>query len=353
LLLLGKAKEECREFMKLKLTAVVASIVTLILPIITAGVSAQSTSGQSTQVTNNSNSMRISPVRTDVIMDPGSTKQLTVYAQNLGTLPVQARAIISDFAASTDETGKPSVILEEEQYAPSHSLKRLALTEPSVVTLPPNTRVPVKVTITVPKNAMAGGYYGAVRFIPVSTLTTGNDTGVAISTNVGSLILLKVNGALVEKVSLVSFDVRQDDKASTFFKKPDGLKAVVRFKNDGNVQTQPFGKVRLLDRSGKVIEEHEINNTDPRGNVLPTSIRRFDPTLEKVGSFGKYTLEGNFGYGSNGELLTSKLSFWVVPTTYMIAGGVALIILILMAIFIPRMIRSYNRRIVRRAGRRY
>jgi hypothetical protein len=338
--------------MKLKIV-VGASIVALLLPAISTGVSAQSTSSQSTQVTTTSNSMRISPVRTDIAMDPGTTKQLTVYAQNLSAQTVQSRPIISDFAASTDESGKPNVILEDEAYAPTHSLKRLALTSPSVVSLSPNTRIPVTVTITVPKNAKAGGYYGAVRFVPVANLSTGENTGVAISTNLGSLILLKVNGDLVEKVGIESFDVRQRNKAGTFFKTPDSLAGVVRFNNDGNVQAQPFGKMRLLDRSGKVIEQQEINNTDPRGNVLPGSIRRFEVDLKKVGSFGKYTLEGNFGYGTNGQLITSKVSFWVVPTPLMIAAGAALIVLILMAIFIPKMIRSYNRRIVRRAGRRY
>jgi hypothetical protein len=348
-----KAKGDSRDIMKLRLTAIVASIAVLLLPLFTVTTGAQSASSQTTTVESNSNSLRVAPVRTDLEMDPGTTKELTVYLQNLSPQTVQARAIISDFVASTDETGKPNVILEEDRYAPSHSLKRLAITEPNLLSLGPNTRAPVKVRITVPKNAKAGGYYGAVRYIPAADLSTGDSTGVAISTNLGSLILLKVTGDLEEKLTLATFDVRQKGKPGTFFQTPDDLKVRLRVKNEGNVQVQPFGKIRVLDRNNKAIEEYEVNNVDPRGNVLPDTIRRFEQDLKKVGSFGKYTVEATVGYGSGGELITTKLSFWVVPMSVIIGGISALIILILLIIFIPKMIRAYNRKIVSRAGRRY
>lgn len=334
--------------MKLKLTVLSASIVALLLP--AASVWAQSTSGSATSNDNNSNSMRISPVRTDIATDPGTVKEVTVYGQNMSARAVQVRVIVSDFAASTDETGKPNVILEENAYAPSHSLRRLASVEPSTVTLEPGVRSAVKVKITVPKNAKAGGYYGAVRFVPANNVTTGDSTGVSIATNVGSLILLRVNGDLIEKLKLETMDVRQKDKAGTFFNTPDDLKVRVRLKNIGNVQVQPFGKVQLLDRSGKIIEEHEINNTDPRGNVLPDTIRRFEVDLKKVSNFGKYTVQGNFS-NTNGELITYKTSFWVVPTTYIIAAVGALLIIGLIVFLTIKVMRLSGGR--RTYGRRY
>lgn len=337
--------------MKLKTIILGAAVACLLFSVAIIPASAQQTSGVSQAVSSAANSLRIAPVRTELALDPGASKEITVYGQNLTPNPVQMKVAISDFEASKDESGKPLVILDDA-YAKSHSLKRLASVEPSAVTLPPNERVGVKVTITVPKSARAGGYYGAVRFLPADEVELDSN-GVAVSTNVGSLVILKVNGDLKEKLTLESLDVRQENKPGTFFKTSEGLKAVVRFNNLGNIQEQPFGKVQVLDRGGKVIEEHEINNTDPRGNVLPESIRRFEVDLKKVNSFGKYTLQGNFGYGTNGELLTSKMSFWVVPTSYLIVGGVAIVAIILLAIFIPRVIGNYNRRIIRRAGRRY
>lgn len=311
--------------MKLKLTVLLASAIVLVLP--TAISSAQSTSGSaSSSGSINSNSLRISPVRSDVSADPGTVKEVKVELQNMSAEAIQARAIVSDFAASTDETGKPSVILEEDRYAPSHSLKRLSTVSPNVVTVAPSATTEVTLRITIPANAKAGGYYGAVRFVPANTVSTGEDSGVAISTNVASLVLLKVNGDLVEKMELASMDVRQNDKPGTFFKSNKDIKVRVRLKNTGNVQVQPFGKVQLIDRKGAIVEEHEINNTDARGNVLPDTIRRFEVDLKKVSKFGKYTVQGTFSF-TNGNIVTSKQTIWVVPTAYIIGAVVGLLVL--------------------------
>ena len=84
----------------------------------------------------------------------------------------------------------------------------------------------------------------------------------------------------------------------------------------------------------------------------PDSIRRFDVKLDKVSSFGKFTLEGNFGYGSSGQLITSKATFYVVPVPMIIGALVALVVLFLLLKYVPKMIKAYNRRIIRKAGRR-
>ncbi|HET7638501.1 MAG TPA: hypothetical protein VFK47_07145, partial [Ktedonobacteraceae bacterium] len=292
---------------------------------------------------------KISPVRTDLSLDPGTSKTITVYVQNIQPVAVAVRVSISDFEPSHDESGKPEVLLDDTKYAESHSLKRLASATPSTLTLQPNQNSSVLVTVTAPKTALAGGYYGAVRFLPTSDKSP-DGSGLSLSTNVGSLILLKVNGEIKEKMTLASLDVRQkEDKFQTFFTKPNNIMAVARFTNEGNVQEEPFGKVQLY-KGKKLIQEVEINNTNPRGNVLPDSTRRFDAQLDKVGKFGKYTVKGNFGWGS-GQTLSSSVTFWVVPVPYIIAAISLVALLILAIIFIPLMLRSYNRRILAKAGR--
>jgi hypothetical protein len=325
--------------MKLKVAVLAASLVA-ILDLPQVPVNAQNTSSSSANApSGEANSLRISPVRTDIALDPGSSKSIDVLAQNLSPTTVRLQATLSDFEPSKDESGDPLVILNDE-YAKSHSLKRLAIITPQIITLAPNETGTVKVVITAPKSALAGGYYGAVRFFPAND-DSPDGNGVGVSTNVGSLVLLKVNGDIKQKMTLASMDVRQKDKAGSFFKTPDGIKAVIRFKNEGNVQEQPFGKVQLT-KSGKVIQEIEVNNTEPRGNVLPDSIRKFEVDLNKVGKFGKYTVKGNFGYG-NGELISSTTSFWVVPTTYMIGAAVALLIIGLI-IFLSIKVARLSRR---------
>jgi len=74
--------------------------------------------------------------------------------------------------------------------------------------------------------------------------------------------------------------------------------------------------------------------------------------IDKVSSFGKYTLVGSFGYGSTGQLITAKTTIYIVPVPIIVLFVLAILLIVLAIIFVPRMIRSYNKRVIRRASRR-
>jgi hypothetical protein len=299
------------------------------------------------------NALKVSPVRMDLKMDPGTTQTITVSIQNLTKAPAILHPAINDFVASGDETGKPNVILDENEYAPSHSFKRFA-SAPKDFTVQAGETHDTKVTITIPANAAGGGYFGAVRFSPADAEGSKN---INLAASVGTLILLRVNGDIHEELSVASLDVRKKDSKGnlgspgTFFTDKKGLQAVVRFKNTGNVQVEPFGTI-LLKRFGKVVGTYPVNNVEPRSSALPESTRRFAMDLDKLSPFGKYTLVGNFGYGSTGQLLTAQTTFYVIPVLFIALGVIALLVLAFLTFVVPRMIRAYNRKIIRRASRR-
>jgi len=84
----------------------------------------------------------------------------------------------------------------------------------------------------------------------------------------------------------------------------------------------------------------------------PDSIRKFTVPLDKVGTFGIFKLDGNFGYGSNGQLLSASTTFYVVPLIAVILF-IALVAVMAFLIFgLPRLIRAYNRRIIRQSSTR-
>ncbi len=303
-----------------------------------------------TAVVGAGNALKVSPVRLDIKMDPGTSHTITLQVQNLTNSAALLRPFVNDFVASGDETGRPNIILNPNEYAPSHSLKRL-ITPPGDITVSAGQTREIKVTIVAPKDAAGGGYFGAVRFAPASN---EGDKNVNLAASVGTLVLLRMSGDVREELSVESFDVRKKDGGpGVFFMDNRDLKGVTRFKNSGNVQVEPFGTIRLK-RFGKVVGIYEINDTEVRGSVLPDSIRRFETPLDKkkIGSFGKYTLEGDFGYGSTGQLLSAKTTFYVVPLAYILGGLGILFVLLFLIFVVPRMIRAYNRRIIRRANRR-
>lgn len=296
------------------------------------------------------NGMSISPVRTDVTINPGKSQTVVINVTNVTTAPATLQAIINDFTANKDETGNPAVILDPTQYASSHSLKRFIAPIPDF-TLGAGQKKSVPVVINVPNNAPGGGYFGAVRFAPAGTVKGANQN-VSLAGSVGSLIIAKVTGDIKDQLSIASFNASQQDHVRTVFTSSKNIDAIVRFENTGNVQEQPYGKILLKNRSGKVLSQTEVNNLNPPSNVLPDSIRKFTVPIKNMGGFGKYKLEGNFGYGSGGQLLSASTTFYVVPIG-MIYGTIFAVLLLLFLIFgLPRLVRRYNQNVVRKAGRR-
>lgn len=295
------------------------------------------------------NGLKVSPVTTNLTVSAGQSATVDIYVQNVTTQTVALQAIVNDFTAASDESGAPALLLDNE-YAPAHSLKRY-VAPIGDFTLGPGQQKTVTVHIAIPANAPGGGYYGAVRFAPAST--TPGSSNVTLSASVGSLILVRVPGAVKEQLVLDSFDVR-DVSANVprnIFITNQNLEVVARFENTGDVQEQPFGKV-LLKQGNTQLASYELNDTTPRGNVLPNSVRRFTVDLDKVGFFGQFTVVGNFGYGNSGQLLSAQTTFYVIPLAAILIT-LAVIALILFLVFgAPRLVRAYNRRIIERATRR-
>lgn len=298
------------------------------------------------------NGYRVSPVRTDLTIKSGSSYNLTVYIQNVSHSVEHLQVVVNDFEAPTDESGNPALLLNGST-APQHSLKQFVHIPGGAFTLQPNQQKPVSVVIAIPKGATAGGYYGAVRFAPVGA---SGDKNVNLNASVASLVLVTVPGNLTEQVSIAGFGVVQGKDASVlspktiFFNNKD-LSAIVRFQNSGDVQEQPFGKI-LLKKGSKTLATYSVNNSSSPGNVLPDSIRRFTTKLDHVGSFGKYKIEGNFGYGSKGQLLTASATFYVIPILFIIIVVLILLLILFLIFGLPRMIRRYNRRVIAKANHR-
>ncbi|HET8709087.1 MAG TPA: DUF916 domain-containing protein [Candidatus Saccharimonadales bacterium] len=289
------------------------------------------------------NGLKISPVRTDLVILPGKSATVPVNVQNVTKSTANLQVLINDFMASNKENGEPALILDSNKSAPSHGLKQF-IAPISDVTLKPNEQKTVKVTINVPKDAAGGGYFGAVRFAPAGT---NSDKNVTLSASVASLILVKVPGDIKDDLKLASLSAQSGDTTHVVFTSDKNITAAVRFENKGNVQEEPFGKV-VLKKGSKVLQTSEINDSDPRGNVLPDSTRKFEIPLKKVDGIGKYTIEGNFGYGSNGQLLSGKTTFYVIPLPLIILAAVLLAIILFLIFALPRLIRAGSRRNGRR-----
>jgi len=287
------------------------------------------------------NTLRVTPVRRDIEALPGTSVTVEATVSNLTNAAVTVHPIENDFIAS-DESGTPALILDENTFAPTHSLKRFMAPLPNV-TIPAGQAKTINVVVNVPKNAQAGGYFGAVRFAPTSP--DGGDQ-VNLSVSVASLILLTVPGKTVETLNLTNFDIQQKGQTGSNFSDPHNIKASVRFENKGNVQLAPFGKLSIK-QGNTILYETDFNITEPHDVVLPDSARKWTIPLDKIGAFGHYTVSATFTYGSTNQTIDVVKSFWVIPTSLIIGAiaGVAGLIILASAIWLA--LRAYKRRIVK------
>lgn len=290
------------------------------------------------------NTFKISPVRTDIDVAPGQTRTITTTVTNVTDEPITVRPVMNDFIAGS-EKGEPALILDEDKYAPSHSLKRF-MKPIGDITVPARDAKTVTVTISVPADTKAGGYYGAVRFAPVAAETGGQ---VNMTASVGTLVLVRVPGETVEKLMLTDFAIQEKGQTGTRFSKPENLSLLIRFKNEGNVHVAPFGKISLT-KGKKVVKELDFNNKDPRDMILPDTARRWSVPLEGLDSFGKYTVHATLTYGDRNQTVETSQSFWIIPLAliFVVIGGILLLAAIVCGII--WFLRSYKKRILKESG---
>lgn len=275
------------------------------------------------------NGFKISPVREELVIDKGNSKTVNLYVENITQAPINAKAVINDFTAGIKEDGQPQLIYDGVN--PSHSFKGLVTTIPDIQ-IASKQKVTVPVTITVPGDAQAGGYYGVVRFIPLTN--KGNDN-LALSASVGTIFLIKVPGQLTESMTLTEFSAEKNGSKGRFFINGGNLAIITRLKNTGNIHEQPFGTIQVKDGKGSVVQEIEFNNTDPRANVLPNSTRKFTNSLKNQKWFGRYTITANLAYGDGGgNLITAKNTFWVLPSWIILVAIFAIFIIIALVVVI-------------------
>lgn len=290
------------------------------------------------------NTLRVTPVRSDVTVEQGksTTVEVTVFNLTKGTVLVHPAE--NDFVAG-DEKGTPALILDENTFAPTHSLKRFMVPLQNI-SIPAGGTTTEKVQINVPKNAQAGGYFGAVRFAP-TTPDAGEQVNLSVS--VASLILLTVPGPTVESLNLTNFDIQQNGKTGGNFSDPHNITAAIRFQNKGNVQEAPFGQLAVRQGS-KIIYEKDFNATTPKDEVLPDSSRKWSVPLDKIGTFGHYTVEATFTYGSKNQTIDVSKSFWVIPTSLIIGAIAAVGALIALIGGIWLALRAYRNHIINKYG---
>lgn len=280
--------------------------------------------------------LEISPPLVELQGDPGQVINSSIKVRNITGQVQSIYSQIDDFEAQ-GEDGKPALILKSLPDTP-FSMKTW-IKPIATFSLKPQEVREVPFSITIPLNGTPGGHYGVVRFSNKPPEPEG--TGVGLGASVGTLVLLRVSGTVVDKLMLESFTTAQGGDNKTFFQRGP-IDLTERFKNDGNDHVRPQGSVTIKDWLGKTVTTLQVN--DSKGAILPGSVRKFEQKLDKP-MFGRYSAKLLVAYGADNQQLESTVTFWVLPIKTLGLG-----LLLLIALFL--LLRFYNRMIIKRAAKR-
>lgn len=266
----------------------------------------------------------ITPPRKELEISPGNSEVIKVTLTNVSGSDITAKAEINDFE-SNNQTGEPKIIADQNRESAT-SVKNF-LAGVADVELKKDEKKEFDVTVNVPANTPAGAYYGIVRYSAIPKQQPGDEGAgrVSLTASVGMLVLLEVPGDIREQIQVQSVKVQHQNKAGGFFLKSPNQVAI-EIKNNGNGFARPFGRVAVTNGS-KEVYSYELNDVEPRNNILPGSTRVFTDKLENVKTPGRYTVTANVAHGRGGEVLTHRATFWYLPP-WLLAIAAALLALI-------------------------
>jgi len=278
--------------------------------LVVLGVAAGTFFGMANAQTPGGSGLQISPTRTELSINPGEAKDFSLTVRNVTRGDVTIDTFLNDFKAG--EGGEPKLIVDKRGREPS-SLEPY-LRGIQSFGLKAGESKEVKLSLDFPPDTGAGAYYGAVRFValPKGAERSTTERQVALNASVASLVLVQLEGNITESIQVEKVEVRRENKPASFFtSKPNKL--AIAIQNKGNGFSKPFGNVQVLGMNGSQVYSYELNNKDPRGNILPQSSRAFVDDIKGIKSPGRYTVVANVAHGSGGEVITQKVSFWYVP----------------------------------------
>jgi hypothetical protein len=291
--------------------------------------------------------LEIAPPVIYLTVNPGQSVKTQIFLRDISSGPLVVGGTVNDFTAA-GEDGTPKILLNNDDSNNPYSMKTWVAPPVSLNLIPKEIKT-MNITINVPKDASPGGHYGIVRF--TATPPSLKSSGVSLSTSLGALMLVTVNGNVKENLSIKSFYVDHNGKKGSLFQSGP-LNFTEEIQNTGNIHEQPTGQVAITNMFGKKLASVNVNL--PPRNILPQSTRKFNQALDKsvIGNkklFGRYTAKLSVTYGKNKTVATSTFSFWVIP--YRLVAAV--IVILIAGFFALRFgIRRYNRYIVGRSGGR-
>jgi hypothetical protein len=260
--------------------------------------------------------LSISPTRTDLVINQGASGDLNISVKNVTGGKIIAKVFVNDFE-SDGVSGEPQLITDSSVKSSSSIKDFISGIEDITMDVGETKNLTFKIEI--PANASPGAYYGIIRYqaVPANPDDAEGAGQVALTASVGTIVLIDVPGEVRQNMVVEKLSAYLGDKSGILFtRKPDQIG--LNINNKGNGFARPFGTVEVTDMFGSKVHSYELNNSNPRGVVLPETTRLFKDKLENVSKPGRYTITANVSHTNGGEVLTIQSTFWYLPVWFIL-----------------------------------
>ena len=294
-----------------------------------------------------------SPIRYEISGNPGEVLQEKLNLRNETAEKQTYYPHYYNFQAE-GETGTPTFVDPKEGLG-------TWIAGPAGIELAPGDNQTVIFVISIPKDAQPGGYFGALLYGTTPPQKAG-ESQLAIGSETGPIILLRVNGDIKESASVLEFNTKNNQHFYTALP----VEMYYRFQNTGADRTKPAGDLTMRNILGFKANRQTANPVE--GNVLPGQIRKIELAWQKTDkpgpdayasrgffdqvayewknfAFGYFTANLDLTYGaSNNQKAHSEVKFAVIPWQLLI---VILLALVIIYFGFRMLIRKYNKWIIK------
>jgi len=264
----------------------------------------------------------ISPPSFDIKANPGDVLNNSVKIENITSQRLDLTAKAISFVAYGNE-GQIQLTDEDSSY----SIRSWVTFQNPEFSIEPGEVKLFNYFINIPSNVQPGSHFGSIVFS--TSPTTSDTTAAQVVQEIGSVILIKLPGDVVENATISSF--KSD---SNYFTNPK-IKLDAILDNTGSVVVQPSGSLIIQDIFGNTVQTVDVL---PK-NILPGSQRVFDQEFDfdKVGFF-KTRLDMKYG---TDKTLSADTTFISLYTQRLIPVLIIVIVLaLLLFIFRKRVTRA-------------
>jgi hypothetical protein len=290
--------------------------------------------------------LTVSPAKIEVRANPGQQArgEIEVFNEQADT-----KTFYTSFEnfESRGDTGAPYFTGAESGLAKW-------ITTDKEVKLNNGERLKIPFVIDIPSDTKPGGYFSAI-FFGTEKPKGENGGEVSIGGKIGVLIMLRVNGEIIESAGLSSFN--SEGSKRLYASKPINLE--YNFNNVGGDRVVPKGEIVI--RNTLRMKTETLLANEKEGSVLPQSTRRFsavwgttDKNIDKSFftvvkkefkefNFGWYTATLNLTWGESSQIASETYNFFIFPWH--------LVLVVIVGVFVLKIILSfYKKQIIREAS---